>query len=132
MLYTLLIYAAEEKVRAQSREVLDQTVAEHEKMKTRAKEAGHFVLANRLVVSHEAKSFRAGPVEGAVLDGPFAETKEQLLGLYVLNCDHPDQAMGYARMIPMPFGGCVEVRPVGYYEGPPMIHDGNYLTEHND
>jgi hypothetical protein len=50
-----------------------------------------------------------------VSDGPFAETKEQLGGYYLLDCRDLDDALGWARKIPMP-GGTVEVRPVMDYE----------------
>jgi hypothetical protein len=50
-----------------------------------------------------------------VSDGPFAETKEQLAGYYLLDCKDLDDALAWARRIPMP-GGTVEVRPVMDYE----------------
>jgi hypothetical protein len=53
--------------------------------------------------------------EPIVSDGPFAETKEQLAGYYLLDCKDPDDALAWAKRIPMP-GGTVEVRPVMDYE----------------
>ena len=50
-----------------------------------------------------------------VSDGPFAETKEQLGGYYLLDCKDREDAIAWARRIPMP-GGTVEVRPVMDYE----------------
>jgi hypothetical protein len=50
-----------------------------------------------------------------VSDGPFAETKEQLGGYYLLDCKDLDDALSWAKRIPMP-GGAVEVRPVMNYE----------------
>jgi hypothetical protein len=50
-----------------------------------------------------------------VTDGPFAETKEQLGGYYLLDCADLDDALAWAKRIPMP-GGTVEVRPVMDYE----------------
>jgi hypothetical protein len=50
-----------------------------------------------------------------VSDGPFAETKEQLGGYYLLDCKDLDDALAWAKRIPMP-GGTVEVRPVMDYE----------------
>jgi len=50
-----------------------------------------------------------------VVDGPFAETKEQLGGYYLLDCADLDDALAWAKRIPMP-GGSVEVRPVMDYE----------------
>ena len=53
--------------------------------------------------------------EQIVTDGPFAETKEQLGGYYLLDCKDLDEAIGWAKRVPMP-GGTVEVRPVMDYE----------------
>jgi hypothetical protein len=53
--------------------------------------------------------------EPIVSDGPFAETKEQLGGYYLLDCKNLDEALAWAKRIPMP-GGTVEVRPVMDYE----------------
>ena len=53
--------------------------------------------------------------EPIVSDGPFAETKEQLGGYYLLDCQDLDDAIAWAKKIPMP-GGTVEVRPVMDYE----------------
>jgi hypothetical protein len=53
--------------------------------------------------------------EPIVSDGPFAETKEQLGGYYLLDCRDLDEALAWAKRIPMP-GGTVEVRPVMDYE----------------
>jgi hypothetical protein len=50
-----------------------------------------------------------------VSDGPFAETKEQLGGYYLLDCKDLDDALAWAKRVPMP-GGTVEVRPVMDYE----------------
>jgi hypothetical protein len=50
-----------------------------------------------------------------VSDGPFAETKEQLAGYYLLDCADLDDALAWAKRIPMP-GGTVEIRPVMDYE----------------
>ena len=53
--------------------------------------------------------------EPIVSDGPFVETKEQLVGYYLLDCKNLDDALAWAKRIPMP-GGDVEVRPVLDYE----------------
>jgi hypothetical protein len=53
--------------------------------------------------------------EPLVADGPFAETKEQLGGYYLLDCRDLDDALAWAKRIPMP-GGTVEVRPVMDYD----------------
>jgi len=57
-----------------------------------------------------------GPGAGMVIDGPFAETKEQLLGLYVLNCADEDEAIGIARDLRRVNPTAVyEIRPIRLY-----------------
>ena len=53
---------------------------------------------------------RGGKVE--TMDGPFAETKEQLGGFYIFECEDIDAAIKYAALIPSAKSGCVEVRPI--------------------
>ena len=64
-----------------------------------------------------------------VTDGPFAETKEQLAGYYLLDCADRDDALAWAKRIPMP-GGTVEVRPVMDYEAAGSeLHHNDVRTE---
>jgi hypothetical protein len=58
--------------------------------------------------------------EGEVLttDGPFAETKEQLGGFYLIECDNLDQAIEAASRIPAARGGTIEVRPIAEFDQP--------------
>ena len=57
-----------------------------------------------------------GPGDGIVIDGPFAETKEQLLGLYVVNCADADAAIGIARDLRRANPTAVyEIRPIRLY-----------------
>ena len=64
-----------------------------------------------------ATTVRVPNGERLVTDGPFAETKEQLAGFYVLDCKDLDEAIEWAAKIPGAQSGCVEVRPVIQYEG---------------
>ncbi len=80
-------------------------------------EAGVFVGGEGLQPSATATTVQI-PESGGdpiVSDGPFAETKEQLGGYYLLDCKDLDEALAWAKRIPMP-GGSVEVRPVMDYE----------------
>jgi|SRR5919109_1898381 hypothetical protein len=82
----------------------------------KAREAGAFVGGEGLQPTSTATTVQI-PEGGdpIVTDGPFAETKEQLGGFYLLDCRDLDEALEWARKIPMP-GGKVEVRPVMDYE----------------
>ena len=80
------------------------------------REAGAFVAGEGLQPSATATTVKLrGDEEPITVDGPFAETKEQLGGFYLLECGDLDEALAWARKIPMP-GGTVEVRPVMDYE----------------
>ena len=79
-------------------------------------DAGVFVSGEGLSPSSTATTvqLRDGG-DPIVSDGPFAETKEQLGGYYLLDCKDLDDALAWAKRVPMP-GGSVEVRPVMDYE----------------
>jgi hypothetical protein len=86
-------------------------------------EAGVFVCGEGLQESATATTLRLDPgaAEPMVTDGPFAETKEQLGGFYVLECADLDEALRWARRIPMR-AGAIEVRPVMDYEAMGYTH----------
>ena len=71
--------------------------------------------AARLGATADARTLR-GPGAGMIIDGPFAETKEQLLGLYVVNCDDADAALAVARDLRRVNPSAVyEIRPIRLY-----------------
>jgi hypothetical protein len=79
-------------------------------------EAGVYVGAEGLEPASTSTTVKLPPGgEPVVSDGPFAETKEQLGGYYLLDCRDLDDALAWAKRIPMP-GGTVEVRPVMDYD----------------
>jgi hypothetical protein len=81
-------------------------------------EAGDVILGGEgLEPSSSATTVRVRDGERVLSDGPFAETKEQLGGFYLLECDSLDEAIGWAAKIPGAATGSVEVRPVMNYEG---------------
>ena len=75
-------------------------------------ESGAFVAGEGLQPVSSATTVRVQGGERLVTDGPFAETKEQLGGFYLLDCKDLDEAIGYAAKIPGAQSGCIEVRPV--------------------
>jgi hypothetical protein len=77
---------------------------------------GAFVSGEGLKESATATTVKFNGGGTTVTDGPFAETKEQVGGFYVLECKDLDEALEYARKIPFE-DGSVEVRPVMDYEG---------------
>ena len=110
MLYSILIYVLEEAVAAMSAEEEDAHVAQHllvhEKLAAQHK-LGPVV---RLMPTDTATQLRTAG-KPMIIDGPFAETKEQLLGFYVVDCESADEAMEVARSLPS-IDTVFEVRPV--------------------
>jgi hypothetical protein len=70
----------------------------------------------RLLPTTAATTLRKDREPALVLDGPYAETKEQLLGFYILDCESLDEALGIARDLGRANpGGAYEIRPVGHF-----------------
>jgi hypothetical protein len=79
--------------------------------------AGAFVAGEALEPTTSATSVRIQAGEAVHTDGPFAETREQLGGFYLLDCPDREAALGWAAKVPdLGEGGCVEVRAVIDYE----------------
>jgi hypothetical protein len=79
-------------------------------------ERGVFLAGEGLQGPEAATSVRVRNGERLVTDGPFAETKEQLGGFYLLECKDLDEAIEWAAKIPGAQNGTIEVRPVMNYE----------------
>ncbi len=74
--------------------------------------AGKAVVSERLRPEDEASRVRVKAGQRQVMDGPFAETKEGLGGFYLLECASKDEALAWAKKVPIREGGFVDVRPV--------------------
>ena len=83
--------------------------------------AGVKLAAEALEDTSTATSVRVREGRTATTDGPFAETKEQLAGFYLLDCPNLDEAIAYAAKIPAAGYGTIEVRPI--WEIPPAHED---------
>ena len=76
------------------------------------RESGKLLAADRLQPTSTATTVRIRNGETLVTDGPFAETKEQLGGFYLLECENLDEAIAHAQKIPAAEFGSIEVRPI--------------------
>ena len=116
MLYAILCYHDEAIVGAWSKEHDDQIMTRLKAVEDKLVRQGRFSGAARLLPTTAATSLRKGE-EPLILDGPFVETKEQLLGFYVIDCTDLDQALETARELAEanPGAGGYEVRPVGHF-----------------
>lgn len=80
-------------------------------------DGGHWISAANLLPSRTATTLRRKFGGGdLVIDGPFAETKEQLGGFYLITAADLDEALSLARDLPLP-AGSIEVRPVAFVPG---------------
>jgi hypothetical protein len=116
MLYAILCYHNEDVVCSWSKEE-DQTVmARLGAVAARLAEAGQLGPSARLLPTTSATTLRKAR-EPLVIDGPFAETKEQLLGFYVVDVANLDAALGIARELAAANnpGGAYEIRPIASY-----------------
>ena len=80
--------------------------------------SGHFVGCNRLLPPKAATTVRVRDGKVSTTDGPYAETKEQLGGYYVIEARDLDEAIRVAAKIPGAWIGSVEVRPIAEDEQP--------------
>jgi hypothetical protein len=74
--------------------------------------SGHYISCNRLLPADQATTIRVRNGRVSATDGPFAETKEQLGGYYLIEARDLNEAIRVAAKIPGAARGCVEIRPV--------------------
>lgn len=113
MFYAILAYHVEEAIMALTPQEDAALMAELLKINTRLHDDGSLGPSARLGATKDAFTLR-GPGEGTIIDGPFAETKEQLLGLYVVDCATKDEAIAIARDLR-------RVNPTAVYEIRPIL-----------
>jgi len=107
--YMLLIYLDEQALSQSERESCyrESTQLAHD-----LAVAGQYVAASPLEPTARATSVRVRQGKRVVTDGPFAETKEQLGGYFLIDASDLDEAIAVAERIPMARRGTIEVRPV--------------------
>ncbi len=113
MRYMMLIYSQENE--AATPEELSAIAAGHRAVMDETSRRGIFLAADPLEPTASATTVRVDDANILVTDGPFAETKEQLAGYYILDCRDLDEAIAWAAKIPTACkgrAGCVEIRPV--------------------
>ncbi|MDX8457658.1 YciI family protein [Mesorhizobium humile] len=113
MFYAVLAYHVEDTVQSWTPDEDAALMKDLLEVNTRLTREGKLGPAARLGATADAVTLR-GPGDGMVIDGPFAETKEQLLGLYVLDCANQDEAIAAARDLK-------RVNPTAVYEIRPIM-----------
>ncbi len=116
MLYAIFCYDNEAVVGGWSRAKDDEVMADLEAVQARVRDRGRLGPVARLAPTTAAVTVRKG-LEAMVIDGPFAETKEQLLGFYVVEVEGLEEAIELARELAAASGsaGSFELRPVNYF-----------------
>lgn len=118
MQYAILCYHSESAVCAWSQEQDDAVMAKLSVVQDKLVKTGKLGPVARLMPTTTATTLRKDRTPALVVDGPFAETKEQLLGFYIVNCRNLDEAIAIARELGEANpGGCYEIRPVAYLDG---------------
>jgi hypothetical protein len=115
MQYMMLIYFDEQA--GPSEIERDECYAESVALAHELQKKGQFLAAAPLHPTATATSVRVRDGKRLVTDGPFAETREQLGGYYLIDAGDLDQALAIAARIPMARKGTIEVRPVIQVEG---------------
>jgi len=116
MLYALLCYHDEDVVGSWSKEHDDAVMAKLDVVHKKLAKQGKFGPTARLLPTTAATTVRKHQEPPLVIDGPFAETKEQLLGFYVVDCTGLDEALDVARDLAQANpGGAYEIRPIGLF-----------------
>jgi hypothetical protein len=116
MKYLLTIYADESRWANATPEDVQQIMAAYGAFGEAAQAAGVLIGGEGLQPSSSATTVRVRDNETIASDGPFAETREQLGGYYLVDCRDLDAAIGWAARIPDANGGTIEVRPVMDYD----------------
>ena len=115
MLYAILAYHVEAEVRSWKPEEDAAVMTDLRRVHARLDKQKLLGPSARLGATGKARTLR-GPGAGVVLDGPFAETKEQLLGLYVVDCADEDAAIAVARELRQVNPSAVyEIRAISVY-----------------
>ena len=110
--YMLLIYGVEADSATMTREEWDSMMLGHSVFANEALARGILVGGAPLQPTRTATTVRVRKGKILITDGPFAETKEQLAGTYILNCRDLEEAIELAAKIPDVSTGSIEIRPI--------------------
>ncbi|HEY7643852.1 MAG TPA: YciI family protein [Hyphomicrobiales bacterium] len=116
MQYAILCYHDEKVVTGWSKEEDDAVMARIAVVQDKLRKQGKLGTSLRLLPTTAATTLKKDREPALVIDGPFAETKEQLLGFYLIDAVSLDEALGIARELGEANpGGSYEIRPIGFF-----------------
>ena len=114
--YIALIYTDETADQAASPQDMQETMAAYNAFTEAVSKAGVMDTGDALHGTNMATTVRVRNGQRQTTDGPYAETKEQLGGFYILKCKDLDEALHWAAQIPGAKHGAIEVRPIMEFE----------------
>ena len=117
MRYMLLIYDEEAKFDALDEAGVGELMGRWGEFHAEIEASGIVSASDRLTPTNTATTVRRKSGDRVTMDGPFAETKEQLGGYYVIDVKDLDEAIAWAAKCPSAEDGSVEVRPIWEMEG---------------
>src|SRR5262249_14650826 len=112
MHYLLLIYGDESVWASMSKPVQEGFMEEFGELTRSLRSSGRLAAVARLAPTRTARTVRVRGGQTVTTDGPFAETREQLGGFYLIEAEDLDEAIAIAARVPSARGGSVEVRPI--------------------
>ena len=118
MRYLCLIYSDEKQWETMSEADMQAVMGEYFAFTDAIKKSGHYVAGDALKPTQTATSVRVRNGKLSTTDGPFAETKEQLGGYYLIEARDLNDAIQVASRIPSARMGTIEVRPVEVFDQP--------------
>ncbi len=117
MLYAVLCYNDENEVARWTQEQDEACMARLMVVQQKMAEQGKLGPVVRLQNTNEARTLKKSSAKPMLVDGPFAETKEQFLGFYVVDCDTIEEAEAFVQELAIanPGNGSYEIRPVRFF-----------------
>ena len=112
MVYILMIYANEADWTTKSEAEMAPVMQAHERLEQDLRKAGKYKGCGGLAPTSAATTVRLGDGKPVITDGPYAETKEQLGGYYLIDAKDLDEALSFAKRMPGMGTRAVEIRPV--------------------
>ena len=134
MRYMLLIYTKEDEMARNSDQQRQEIMQGHFKVMKETRAKGILEAAEPLSRTNTATTIRLQNGKPLIIDGPFAETREQLAGYYILDCKDLDEAIGYASRIPTSCGGtcgCIEIRTLPGLPSAVPTNEAEAVTSRN-
>jgi hypothetical protein len=114
--YILLIYGEESSAAIAPPEEMAKNMQEWTDYTQWLKDQRYYVAGEALHPTHDATTVRVRDGKTITTDGPFAETKEQLGGYYLVECPSLDEAIEASAKLPIGYRGSVEIRPIMVFD----------------